>query len=123
MAWKGSIQGYEKAWNRLKEKYSAETIKKAANKWMLIGIAVMLLVVQPAAAQGDLGQLTSLLNQFSSLLQRVGLAVAVVGLSAAGIAYMAHKPRTAKEIAQNVIIGTIILLLSGAAIQYISSGL
>lgn len=122
MAWKGSIQGYGKAWNRLKEKYSAETIKNAASKWMLIGTAVMLLAVQPAAAQ-DLSQLTSLMNQFADLLQRIGLAVAVVGLSASGISYMAHKPRTAKSIAQNVVIGTIILLLSGAAIEYISSGL
>lgn len=116
------IQDCKKAWKRLKEKYSAETIKKSANKWMLISIAVMLVAVQPVAAQ-DLSQLTSLMEQLADLLQRLGLAVAVVGLSVSGICYMAHKPRTAKQIASNVIIGTIILLLSSAAITYIESGL
>lgn len=116
------IQGWKKPWKRLKEKYSTDTIKRTASRWTLVFAVALIIGVQPVAAQ-ELSQLTSLMEQLADLLQRVGLAVAVVGLSASGIAYMAHKPRTAKQIASNVIIGTIILLLSSAAITYIESGL
>ena len=88
--------------------------------WVLAGS-------QPVAAQsggsGELDQLVTFLNDIAGLLQRVGIALAVLGLSAAGIAYIVHKKRSAKSIAQSVIIGTVILLLSGAAVDYLAQGL
>jgi len=118
------FRALKQARNDFAAKADADVVKQKASRGLILLSSALIAGSQPAAAQGgELSQLTSLLNSFADLLQSIGLAMAVVGLSVAGIAYMAHKPRTAKEIAQNVVIGVVILLLSGAAIDYISGSL
>jgi len=117
------IRTLKKVRTRLTDVVDVQSGKEVAVRGaVVLGLATVL-IADPVAAQSSLDSLVSLMNNLADLLQRVGLAVAVVGMSAAGIAYMAHQPRTAKSIAQNVVIGTIILLLSSAAIEFISGGL
>jgi len=101
----------------------ANTLRRTTVDVLFVFSALMI-GSQPAAAQdtGELDQLVEMLNSLADLMQRVGLALAVLGFSAAGIAYMLNKPRLAKQVAQNTIIGTLILLLSGAAVDYLASG-
>lgn len=123
---KGPIPALDWHWERIEETADrhADALKRATVD-VLFAFSALMISSQPAAAQdsGELGQLVSLLNNLADLMQRVGLALAVLGLSAAGLAYMVNKPRLAKQIAQNTIIGTVILLFSGAAVEYLASGL
>jgi type IV secretory pathway VirB2 component (pilin) len=80
-------------------------------------------LAQSAGGTGELQQIVDLLNRISQLLESVGLAAAVVGMAAAGIMYIMHKPGAAKSIGKSTIIGVIILLSAGAAIQFISGPL
>ncbi|MFC4359282.1 TrbC/VirB2 family protein [Halobium salinum] len=95
---------------------------------LVAGAAGFVLSQSPVLAQsgsgtGDLQQIVDLLNRISQLLESVGLAAAVVGMAAAGIMYIMHKPGAAKSIGKSTIIGVIILLSAGAAIQFISQPL
>ena len=100
-----------------------QVVKELATRAIVIGGFGLLIGVDPVAAQaGSVDQIVSMMKRLSDLLFRLGMATAVVGLSAAGIAYMVHKPRLAKEIAKNVIVGTLILLFSSAAIDWLSGG-
>lgn len=126
MQWQSPIPAFDRHWERMEEAADnhSPALKQAATDVLFVFSALMI-GSQPAAAQdsGELGQLVSLLQNLADLMQRVGLALAVIGLSAAGLAYMVNKPRLAKQIAQNTIIGTLILLFSGAAVDYLASGL
>ena len=123
---KDPIQALDRYWEQIEE--AAENhipALRPATVDVLFAFSALMIGSQPAAAQdsGELDQLVSLLQNLADLMQRVGLALAVIGLSAAGLAYMLNKPGLAKRIAQNTIIGTLILLFSGAAVDYLASGL
>ena len=120
----GSIQSLTGAWTRLAEKVEerGEAAKLKLARGMLVFLSALAVGSQPASAQG-VQQIEGLLTNLADLLQSIGLALAVVGLSVASICYIAHKPKAAKRIAQNVILGTVMLLLSSGAIDYISQNL
>jgi len=99
-----------------------EAAKQKIARGTLLFIGALATGSQPAAAQG-VQQIEGLLTNLADLLQSIGLTMAVVGLSVASICYIAHKPKLAKRIAQNVILGTVMLLLSSGAIDYISQNL
>jgi hypothetical protein len=81
--------------------------------------------VQPQCgnANGELADVVTLLENVVSLLQGIGVVLAVVGLSAGGIAFMLHEPRMAKSIAKSTIVGVIILLTAGAAVAFVTQPL
>jgi len=99
-----------------------EAAKQKIARGTLLFIGALATGSQPASAQG-VEQIEGLLTNLADLLQSIGLTMAVVGLSVASICYIAHKPKLAKRIAQNVILGTVMLLLSSGAIDYISQNL
>ena len=125
MGVRNSLEALYGALQRLAESFEEHQLKLVDVAFVVC--TTLLLGSYPAAAQpdgsGNLDQLVTFLNDIAGLLQRVGIALAVLGLSAAGIAYIVHKKRSAKSIAQSVIIGTVILLLSGAAVDYLAQGL
>ena len=125
MGVRNSLEALYGALQRLAESFEEHQPKLVDVAFVVC--TTLLLGSYPAAAQpdgsGNLDQLVTFLNDIAGLLQRVGIALAVLGLSAAGIAYIIHKKRSAKSIAQSVIIGTVILLLSGAAVDYLAQGL
>ena len=120
----GSIQSLTGAWTRLAEKVEerGEAAKLKLARGALVFMGALAAGSQPASAQG-VEQIEGLLTNLADLLQSIGLTMAVVGLSVASICYIAHKPKLAKRIAQNVILGTVMLLLSSGAIDYISQNL
>ena len=125
MQWQSPIPAFDGHRERIEEATDkhAPALRQAAVNALFVFSALMI-SSQPAAAQdsGELGQLVSLLQNLADLMQRVGLALAVLGFSAAGIAAILNKWQLAKQIAQNTLVGTVILLLSGAAVDYLASG-
>ena len=116
--------GLDRARTTLEEAFAerGDAVKQKLARGTLLFIGALAAGSTPASAQG-VEQIEGLLTNLADLLQSIGLTMAVVGLSVASICYIAHKPKLAKRIAQNVILGTVMLLLSSGAIDYISQNL
>lgn len=100
---------------------------------LVLGIAIVLFST-PVAAQSaedctvppDLQPLIDLLNTVGELAFIAGIALATVGFSIAGLLFMMpgqEYTRRGKQVAKNVLIGTIILLSANMVVSFLTSQL
>lgn len=103
-------------------------------KQLLIAGLATILFSAPAAAQTaddctvppDLQPLVDLLNTIGELAFIAGIALATVGFSIAGLLFMMpgqEYTRRGKQVAKNVLIGTIILLSANMVVSFLTSQL